>query len=216
MAKIKSGILSKVQGKVAGVVGATWKGQNYLRELVKPGNPNTPAQQLQRGKMSVAVKASRTFLAPVLTRFVSKFVKNMSAYNWFVKQNIASAASEDSKIKDLMLSFGSMTPPSFIADDVSLQGLGLNVENLVAPAVPAGHQCLAIIGICTPDAETSSYAIKAASLSPTKTTVTAPLSLEFTGEIFITVFFADVTDYGTASQKVWAVSNSATLKFTVV
>ena len=216
MAKIKSGILSKVQGKVAGVVGATWKGQNYLRELVKPGNPNTPAQQLQRGKMSVAVKASRTFLAPVLSPFVGKFVKNMSAYNWFVKQNIATSASENTEIKDLMLSFGSMTPPSFIADDVSLQGAGINVENLVAPAVPAGHQCLAVIGICTPDAETSSYAIKAASLSPTTTTVTAPLALEFTGEIFITVFFADVTDYGTASQKVWAVSNSATLKFTVV
>lgn len=215
MAKIKSGILSKVQGKVAGVVGATWKGQNYLRELVKPGNPNTPAQQLQRGKMSVAVKASRTFLAPVLSPFVGKFVKNMSAYNWFVKQNIANAASEDSKIKDLMLSFGSMTPPSFIADDVSLQGLGLNIENLVAPAVPAGHKCLAIIGICTPDAETSSYAIKEASIAPVKTTVTAPLVLEFEGEIFITVFFADVTDYGTASQKVWAVSNSATLKHTV-
>lgn len=215
MAKIKSGILSKVQGKVAGVVGATWKGQNYLRELVKPGNPNTPAQQLQRGKMSVAVKASRTFLAPVLSPFVGKFVKNMSAYNWFVKQNIASAASEDSKIKDLMLSFGSMTPPSFVADDISMAGQGLNVENLVAPAVPAGHQCLAVIGICTPDAETSSYAIKAASLAPTKTTVTAPLVLEFEGEIFVTVFFADVTDYGTASQKVWAVSNSATLKYTV-
>ena len=214
MAKIKSGILSKVQGKVAGVVGATWKGQNYLRELVKPGNPNTPAQQLQRGKMSVAVKASRTFLAPVLSPFVGKFVKNMSAYNWFVKQNIANAASEDSKIKDLMLSFGSLTPPSFIADDVSLQGLGLNVENLTAPAVPAGHKCMAIIGICTPDADISSYAIKEASLAPVKTTVTAPLVLEFEGEIFITVFFADVTDYGTASQKVWAVSNSATLKFT--
>lgn len=215
MAKIKSGILSKVQGKVAGVVGATWKGQNYLRELVKPGNPNTPAQQLQRGKMSVAVKASRTFLAPVLSPFVGKFVKNMSAYNWFVKQNIANAASEDSKIKDLMLSFGSLTPPSFVADNISLQGVGLNIENLVAPAVPAGHQCLAIIGICTPDAETSSYAIKVASVAPVKTTVTAPLILEFEGEIFITVFFADVTDYGTASQKVWAVSNSATLKYTV-
>lgn len=215
MAKIKSGILSKVQGKVAGVVGATWKGQNYLRELVKPGNPNTPAQQLQRGKMSVAVKASRTFLAPVLSPFVGKFVKNMSAYNWFVKQNIANATSEDSKIKDLMLSFGSLTPPAFIAGDVSLQGLGLNVENLVAPAVPAGHKCLAIVGICTPDAETSSYAIKEASIAPVKTTVTAPLFLEFEGEIFITVFFADVTDYGTASQKVWAISNSATLKYTV-
>lgn len=216
MAKIKSGILSKVQGKVAGVVGATWKGQNYLRELVKPGNPNTPAQQLQRGKMSVAVKASRTFLAPVLSPFVGKLVKNMSAYNWFVKQNIASAASEDTKIKDLMLSFGSMTPPSFIADDISLQGQGLNVEGLLAPAVPAGHKCMAIIGICTPDAETSSYAIKEASIRPLNTTVTAPLVLEFTGEIFVTVFFADVTDYGTASQKVWGISNSATLKYTVV
>jgi len=216
MAKIKSGILSKVQGKVAGVVGATWKGQNYLRELVKPGNPNTPAQQLQRGKMSVAVKASRTFLAPVLSPFVGKFVKNMSAYNWFVKQNIASGESEVRDIKDLMLSFGSMTPPSFVADDVILAGQGLNVENLVAPAVPFGHKCLAIIGICTPDAKTSSYAIKEASASPTTTTVTAPLELEFTGEIFVTVFFADVTDYEGSNQKVWAISNSATLKFTAV
>ena len=64
-------------------------------------------------------------------------------------------------------------------------------------------------------AKTSSYAIKEASVGPAKTTVTAPLVLEFEGEIFITVFFADVTDYGTASQKVWAVSNSATLKHTV-
>ena len=30
----------------------TWKGTNYLRELVKPANPNTPLQQAQRGKMS--------------------------------------------------------------------------------------------------------------------------------------------------------------------
>ena len=44
MAKIKAGILSKVSGKVAGVVGGTWKGTNYLRELVKPANPNTPLQ----------------------------------------------------------------------------------------------------------------------------------------------------------------------------
>ena len=146
---------------------------------------------------------------------MGKFVKNMSAYNWFVKQNIAKAESEDTKIKDLMLSFGSLTPPSFVADDVAMAGQGLNVENLVAPAVPAGHKCMAIIGICTPDAATSSYAIKEASVGPAKTTVTAPLVLEFEGEIFITVFFADVTDYGTASQKVWAVSNSATLKHTV-
>lgn len=214
MAKIKSGILSKVQGKVAGVVGATWKGQNYLRELVKPGNPNTPAQQLQRGKMSVAVKASRTFLAPVLSPFVGKFVKNMSAYNWFVKQNIATSASESTDIKDLMLSFGSMTPPSLDVSNCSIASGGLHVEGITVPAVPAGHKCYAVMGICTPDAETSSYSITEKPAGALVGSIVSALSLEFTGEIFVTVFFADVTDYGTSSQKVWAVSNSATVKFT--
>lgn len=215
MAKIKSGILSKVQGKVAGVVGATWKGQNYLRELVKPGNPNTPAQQLQRGKMSVAVKASRTFLAPVLSPFVGKFVKNMSAYNWFVKQNIASAESADHNIKSLMLSFGSMTAPTFIADDCSLTNNKLQVENVVAPAVPAGHTCHAVIGICTPNAETSSYAIVPATGGAEVTNLKTDLVNEFTGNIFVSVFFVDATEFGTSSQKVWAISNTCSILLTL-
>lgn len=214
MAKIKSGILSKVQGKVAGVVGATWKGKNYLRELVKPGNPNTPAQQLQRGKMSVAVKASRTFLAPVLTRFVSKFVKNMSAYNWFVKQNIASAASPSTDIKDLMLSFGTMTPPVIIGGDMDNDVDGINFRNLVAPAVPAGHTCHFIAGVCKPDASKSGYMISesltAGAMAPQKVPL-SPVALE---KYLVSGFFADVTDYGTANEKVWAISNSSTDEFT--
>lgn len=215
MAKIKSGILSKVQGKVAGVVGATWKGQNYLRELVKPGNPNTPGQQLQRSKMSVAVKASRTFLAPVLSPFVGKFVKNMSAYNWFVKQNIADSASPSSNIKNLMLSFGTVTPPVFVADDCTLAANAMSVENVVAPAVPAGHAVHAVIGICTPDAETSSYAIVPATAGQEVANLKAPLINEFTGKIFVSVFFIDTTDYGTANQKVWAISNTCCVEVTV-
>lgn len=214
MAKIKSGILSKVQGKVAGVVGATWKGQNYLRELVKPGNPNTPAQQLQRGKMSVAVKASRTFLAPVLTRFLSKFVKNMSAYNWFVKQNIADAASPSTDIKDLMLSFGTMTPPVVIGGDMDNDVDGINFRDLVAPAVPAGHTCHFIGGVCKKDASKSGYMISpslpAGPMAPQK----VPCSPEALEEFLVSGFFADVTDFGTANEKVWAISNSSTDEFT--
>lgn len=215
MAKIKSGILSKVQGKVAGVVGATWKGKNYLRELVKPGNPNTPAQQLQRGKMSVAVKASRTFLAPVLTRFVSKFVKNMSAYNWFVKQNIASAEAEGHGIKSLMLSFGTMTAPSFTASQLSLTNNKMQVDGVIAPAVPAGHTCHAVIGICTPDSTTSSYAIVPATAGQVVPNLKTDLGNEFTGKIFVSVFFVDASEFGTSSEKVWAISNTCSVLHTI-
>ena len=214
MAKIKSGILSKVQGKVAGVVGATWKGKNYLRELVKPGNPNTPAQQLQRGKMSVAVKASRTFLAPVLTRFLSKFVKNMSAYNWFVKQNIADADSPSTDIKDLTLSFGSMTPPVVQTSIMDNDVFSVNFRDLVAPAVPAGHTCHFIGGVCKKDASEAGYMVSA-SLPPGSMAAQGVNCNVKAGDVFlVSGFFADVTDFGTASEKVWAVSNSSTGEFT--
>lgn len=88
MAKIRAGILSKVSGKVAGVVGGTWKGTNYLRELVKPANPNTPLQQAQRGKMAFVVRAARQLIGDVLNPFLNKFCKEMSGYNWFCKENI--------------------------------------------------------------------------------------------------------------------------------
>ena len=214
MAKIKSGILSKVQGKVAGVVGATWKGQNYLRELVKPGNPRTPAQQLQRQKMSVAVKASRTFLAPVLSPFVGKFVKNMSAYNWFVKQNIAEGGSGDSKIKDLMLSFGSMTPPVIVAGEVDHDVEGINIRNLVAPAVPSGHTRHIICGACTKDAKKSGYVVSDPLEGSSVPVQTIPVAAEEGEEYFVSAFFADVTDFGTANQKVWAISNTSTVEYT--
>lgn len=215
MAKIKSGILSKVQGKVAGVVGATWKGKNYLRELVKPGNPNTPAQQLQRGKMSVAVKASRTFLAPVLTRFLSKFVKNMSAYNWFVKQNIADKASESTDIKNLMLSFGSLTPPVVLPDEMDNDVSSINFRNLEAPAVPAGHTCHFIGGVCKKDASKAGYMVSPSLQPGAIATQSVPCTPEDGEEWIVSGFFADVTDFGTASEKVWAVSNSSTGEFTV-
>lgn len=92
MAKIRAGILSKVSGKVAGVVGGTWKGTNYLRELVKPANPNTPLQQAQRSKMAFVVRAARQLIGDVLNPYLNKFCKDMSGYNWFCKENIKKSA----------------------------------------------------------------------------------------------------------------------------
>jgi len=88
MGKIQAGILSKVSGKIAGVVGADWKGIAYLRAFTKPANPNTAAQQVQRTKFSDCVEFAIPILGPVLQEYMDPFVKGMSAYNDFIKHNI--------------------------------------------------------------------------------------------------------------------------------
>lgn len=89
MAKIRSGILGNIRGKVSGVVGGQWKDVNYLREYVKPANPNTAAQQAQRGKMSDIVAFCKTLVGPVFNAYTDKFQKSMSGFNFFIKQFIA-------------------------------------------------------------------------------------------------------------------------------
>lgn len=65
MSVLSGGIFSKVSGKTAGIVfGAarTRQGKKTTaRELVAPSNPNTAAQQTQRGKFSSALLIPRTF-----------------------------------------------------------------------------------------------------------------------------------------------------------
>lgn len=90
MGKILSGVLGNVSGKIAGVVGASWKGTGYLRAYAKPGNPNTGPQQVQRTAMRIAVAAAKPFVAPVFNAYYDRFVKGMSGFNRFVKSNIKS------------------------------------------------------------------------------------------------------------------------------
>lgn len=89
MAKIRSGILGNTRGKVSGVVASQWKDVNYIREFVKPANPNTVAQQAQRSKMSLAVNYIRPIIGTILNVYMDKFFKSMSAYNGFIRDNIA-------------------------------------------------------------------------------------------------------------------------------
>lgn len=89
MAKIRSGILGNLRGKVSGVVGSQWKDVNYVREYVKPANPNTAAQQLQRGLMAACVAFAKPLVGPVFNTFTDQFIKSMSGFNFFIKKNIA-------------------------------------------------------------------------------------------------------------------------------
>jgi hypothetical protein len=88
MGVIRSGILSKVSGKVAGVVGASWKDVAYLRAWVKPANPNTAAQQAQRSKFSYIVGIAKLCVGQVFNAYTDKFIKSMSGFNFFIKRNI--------------------------------------------------------------------------------------------------------------------------------
>lgn len=212
MAKIRAGILSKVQGKVGGVVGATWKGKNYLREHVKPSNPNTPAQQLQRGKMSVAVKAAGFFLGGVLTRFTNKFVKDMSAYNWFVKQNIALKASPDTKLNDFKLCFGNLPTPDVDADNFASVGSGaINFDGFTLPT-PKGNTSLVVIyGCVMADGSAGSYLTYESENGGSVAGQMVVFPSETAGDAFYSIALAEVEDFGGANEKVLRCSNTLTM-----
>jgi len=88
MARLRSGILGQLRGKVAGVVGSQWKDKNYIREYVLPANPNTLSQQAQRSKMTKAVAFAKPLVGPIFNPYTDKFQKSMSGFNRFIKSNI--------------------------------------------------------------------------------------------------------------------------------
>lgn len=160
MAIIKAGILSKVSGKVAGVVGSTWKGTNYLRERVKPSNPNTALQQRQRNKMRSIVAFARPILGNVLATFVDPFCKEFSGYNWFVKNNIAKIDPETGLLTAApAIAFGSADAPSFRSPVHD----GETVTFVASSdwAVPAGYTASAVVAMFKKGEIKSMAAVKA-------------------------------------------------------
>lgn len=89
MAIIRSGVLGNTRGKVGGVVGGQYKDVNYIREYVKPANPNTAAQIVQRDKMRDCVAYAKPLVGQVFNALTDKFQKHMSGFNFFIKRHIA-------------------------------------------------------------------------------------------------------------------------------
>ena len=89
MGVIKQGILGGFSGKVANVVGSSWKGIAVIKSLpLSVANPNTAGQQAQRGAMTQIVLAARLLLASLIQVYWNPFAQQMSGYNAFVKENI--------------------------------------------------------------------------------------------------------------------------------
>lgn len=93
MAKILNGILGGFSGKVGTVVGACWKGIDYMRALATSiTNPRTAAQLDQRAKFSLIIAFLRPLTAFLRIGFKSAALK-MSAFNAAVAFNLKNAIS---------------------------------------------------------------------------------------------------------------------------
>ncbi len=114
MARIRSGVLGNTRGKVAGIVGSQWKDKNYIREYVKPANPNTAAQQTQRTKMSDVVAFCKPLVGPVFNAYTDKFQKSMSGFNFFIKRNI-DVYDGSPNLADMKLTEGKLHAPTVVA-----------------------------------------------------------------------------------------------------
>lgn len=91
MAKLVNGILGGFSGKVGTVVGACWKGIDYIRSLAASiTNPNTPAQQEQRAKFTLMITFLRSLTAFLRFGFRSSALK-MSAFNAAMAYNVKNA-----------------------------------------------------------------------------------------------------------------------------
>jgi len=95
MAKLQAGILSPPVGKVSGVVGFKWKDKACLRGYVVPAYTNTSAQSDQRGYFSAAAKFASGLLGQCLQPHMDPWIRSMSAYNDFIKQNMVAFQDED-------------------------------------------------------------------------------------------------------------------------
>lgn len=120
MGVIKQGILGGFSGRVAGVVGSSWKGIAVIKSLpLSVANPQTAPQMAQRGAMTQVVKVGRLLLASIITSLWNPFAQKMSGFNDFVKNNIKAFTPA-----------GLTTPASFWTQRGSLVG----VDTLVVTA----------------------------------------------------------------------------------
>ena len=94
MGVIKRGILGGFAGRVANVVGSSWKGIAYMKSLpLSVANPNTAGHQTQRGAFSECVAFAKDILVPVVKPMWDRFAQQMSGYNAFVQANIGAFAT---------------------------------------------------------------------------------------------------------------------------
>jgi hypothetical protein len=108
-AVLPQGFLGPGSGKVGGGIMSKWKGIPYVKGYVKPANPNTSAQQVQRSRMSACVALGQQLYSLVIQEYFAPLAVKMSGFNAFVKYNVQQlAASTYYLTTDNVMSVGSL------------------------------------------------------------------------------------------------------------
>jgi hypothetical protein len=89
MGTIRKGILGGISGKVANVVGSSWKGIDYLRSMpTSVANPRTVKQVAARTKLTNCVQFIRKYMGSVIKPYWDRYADAMSGFNLFIKSNV--------------------------------------------------------------------------------------------------------------------------------
>lgn len=110
MGIIKQGILGGFSGKVANVVGSSWKGIAVMKSLpLSVANPRTAPQIAQRTKFSNTVAFAVSILSGFIKPLWDRFAQQQSGFNAFISANVDLFENEvPSPLEDLQLSRGKM------------------------------------------------------------------------------------------------------------
>jgi len=125
MGVIKQGILGGFSGRVAGVVGSSWKGIAYMKSLpLSVANPKTAAQVAQRNSFSQSVAVAVQILSTAIKPLWDRFAIKMSGFNEFLQINIEKYDEVlDNAWKNFIMSKGKMAATAIsqanIAPDLS-------------------------------------------------------------------------------------------------
>lgn len=177
---LTNGILGQGRGKVGGVVGGTWKGINYVRALVKPANPNTAAQQTQRGKMSDCVEFCKPIVGAIFNAYTDKFQKGMSGFNRFVKDNVGEFDG-DIDYPALVMAVGPLFIPaiSSVTADSATNNITVAFSTAVGNNGSATDQVFAIAF----NVNTGLWGFAAAEVDRSTGTIDVPLGMTAADEI---------------------------------
>ena len=112
MGIIRRGILGGFSGKVANVVGSSWKGIAVMRALpLSVTNPKTVGQVEQRSAFSIISKFASSILTVWVKPLWDRSAQSMSGYNAFIQQNVDIVkADKKLDIQKLTMSKGKLGP----------------------------------------------------------------------------------------------------------
>ena len=151
MGIIKQGILGGFSGKVANVVGSSWKGIAVMKSLpLSVANPRTASQVHQRDKFSVSIGLGSVLLSNWVKPLWDRWAQRMSGFNAFCSKNIELAnLAQGEEYKDFVMSSGKMseTIPSSIYASIAAEQVEVEWADDAGQGLKLATDILYISGI---------------------------------------------------------------------